>query len=82
METPPFFKPPPPPAPRPQHAPVSAPVSRSVPTGGGSRPDWETGRTVLSAEEKEFARLSGVDEITYAKNKLRMQRMKAAGEIQ
>jgi hypothetical protein len=73
-----FFKPPEPKPVR-QHVPVSAPVSRTVPTGSGSRPDWETGKTVLTAEEKEHARLAGVSETDYARGKLRLQRERAEG---
>jgi phage I-like protein len=36
----------------------------------------------LSAEEREVARSSGISEVEYAKNKLKLMRMKAAGEIQ
>jgi hypothetical protein len=73
-----FFRPPTPKPVR-QHVPVSAPVSRTVPTGSGSRPDWETGKTVLTAEEKEHARLAGVSETDYARGKLRLQRERAEG---
>jgi hypothetical protein len=78
--TPPFFAPAPPKAVR-QHAPVSAPVSRTVPSGG-SRPDWQNGRTTLSVAEKEAAAIAGVDLETYAANKLKMLRMKEDGSIQ
>jgi hypothetical protein len=81
METPPFFKPPAPKPMRPPHVPVSAPVSRTIQTSD-RRPDCETGRTTLSVEEKEIARLSGVDLETYARGKLALQRRKAAGELQ
>jgi hypothetical protein len=85
METPKFFAPPPQARPRPNgNGPViSAPPSREVPSGG-PRAEYETNpRYVhLSVEEKEIARASGIDEITYAKNKLKLQGMKARGEVQ
>jgi hypothetical protein len=76
--TPKFFAPPPPKPPAtPSH--YSAPVSRQVP--GSNRPDWQNGRTTLTLQEKEAARIAGVDEITYAKNKLKMLAMRERGEI-
>ena len=56
---------------------VSAPVSREVPSGGtGNR---SNGKVTLSAEEKEFARISGVTEVEYAKQKQKLAEMKANG---
>jgi hypothetical protein len=82
-ETPRFFTPPPAKAPRAPASHYSAPVSRDVPNGG-PRPEFETnpGRVVLSQDEKIIAKNSGISEVEYARNKIRMQRMKASGEIQ
>ena len=62
---------------------VSAPVSRS------EAPNYSTGRLgnhqtkiTLTPEEREACRYSGVDETTYAKEKLRMIDFKARGLIQ
>jgi hypothetical protein len=82
--TPKFFEPPPAPKPRgPQGPIVSAPVSREVPTGE-PRPEYQQDprRVTLSVEERQVAAASGISEVTYAANKLKMLRMKAAGEIQ
>ena len=81
-ETPRFFQPPPP-RPAPQPAPhYSAPVSRTVPNGG-PRPDFETDerRIHLSVDEKAIAKASGISEVEYARNKIKLQGMKARGEI-
>ncbi len=78
--TPAFFEPPPPPAPPVQSAMYSAPVSRSVPSGGYREPSPSSVR--LTHEEQETARMSGISDIEYAKNKLRMEREKASGERQ
>ena len=64
------------PAPR---VPVSAPVSRSG--GLPSRGLGASGsRVVLSPEEREAARLSGVSEADYARQKASYQRKVASGE--
>jgi len=55
--------------------PVSAPVSRGVP-GGGS---YGHGKVELSAAEREAARISGISDTDYARNKIRLQAEKAAG---
>lgn len=70
---------PPPPPPRPQARPsfVSAPVSREIPTANGRR---QSGKTDLSPQEREAARISGVSEVEYAKQKLRFLEMQANGE--
>jgi hypothetical protein len=44
-------------------------------------PDASNSRVTLSAAEREVAALAGVDEVTYAKNKLKLQQMKKAGLI-
>jgi hypothetical protein len=68
--------------------PVSAPVSRDVPSATGARPTSVT----LSEEERKIARLSIMDrpdmpnltneqkERIYAQNKMKLQRMRANGE--
>jgi hypothetical protein len=82
QETPAFFKAPPAKPMRPQSVPVSAPVSRTVPDGG-PRPEFEQDprRVTLSVEEREVARASGISEVEYAKNKIKMMQAKARGEI-
>jgi hypothetical protein len=55
--------------------PVSAPVSRGAP-GGAS---YGQGRVELSPAEREAARISGISDHQYAKNKQRLQAEKAAG---
>jgi len=69
--------PPPPPH---RSVPVSAPVSRDAVslTNGYVRPS----QVKLSPEQREAARIAGVDEATYARNFLRMQEMKKAGHYQ
>jgi hypothetical protein len=75
--TPEFFKPAPPPAPPSRAHIVSAPVSREVPTG--TPRELNPSQVKLSAEEVEAAHLAGVSLQTYAINKLRLQKEKAAG---
>jgi hypothetical protein len=56
----------------------SAPVSREVPSAGsGTRPP---GKITLTAQQKEFARISGISETEYARNLLKLNQMKALGE--
>jgi hypothetical protein len=63
-----FFRPPPTPLPaEPSRASfVSAPVSREVPTGSGSRSNRQIR---LTAEEREAAKMAGITEVEYAKQK-------------
>jgi hypothetical protein len=78
--TPAFFQAPPPPPPRSRSHFVSAPVSREIPSG---RPREENPRQMtLSAEETFIAKASGISATEYAKNKIRLQREKAAGDRQ
>jgi hypothetical protein len=58
---------------------VSAPVSRSGGASYGSDP-LRQGRVVLTAEEREAARLSGVSDREYAVNKLRLNERKRHGD--
>jgi len=55
---------------------MSAPVSRDVPASGGSRPGT---KITLTREEKEMARVSGITEVEYAKQKQRLAEAKANG---
>jgi hypothetical protein len=82
-EQPPFFRPTPAPLPR-RHEPsrrsvVSAPVSREsgLLSDGFDRKQQHT----LSAAEAEAAKISGVTPTEYLKQKLKLQQMKANGEI-
>lgn len=58
--------------------PVSAPVQRSAPspTGGSVAPT----RVELTPEQREHARIAGVDEVTYARGVLRLREAKANGQ--
>jgi len=58
---------------------VSAPPSRNATNPGTGRST--STRITLTPEQREIARLSGVDEITYAKNLQKMNDMKAQGLI-
>jgi len=55
-------------------------VSRDAPSlsSGASRPSQVT----LSPEQREAARIAGVDEATYARNFLRMLELKKQGHYQ
>jgi hypothetical protein len=64
-------------APRPNSALVSAPVSREIPSVSGRR---ESGRTTLTAQEKDAARIAGVSLETYARQKIKYEAMKESGE--
>jgi hypothetical protein len=56
--------------------PMSAPVSRSIPTSDGTPP---SGKVTLTAEERSLARSMNVPEVVWAENKLRLQSLKASG---
>ena len=75
-------EPPPAPAPAPQpeprrSPPVSAPVSRDAPNLTTGRPQKRN--IELSAEQREHARIAGVDDFTYAKNLQELDRRKKLG---
>lgn len=56
---------------------MSAPVSRETPAGNGKRPSAT--RVTLTREEKEYAKISGVTEEEYAKNKIKLADMVSQG---
>lgn len=58
-------------------APVSAPPSRSATNPSTGRPS--NSRITLTPEQREIARLSGIDEITYARQLQKLQGLKAEG---
>lgn len=60
--------------------PVSAPVSREAPSLSTGKPS--TSRIELTPEMREAAKISGVDEVTYAKNYARLLALKAQGHYQ
>ncbi len=60
--------------------PVSAPVSREAPSLSTGKP--ATSRIELTPEQREAARISGVDEFTYAKNLMRLNDLKKNGHYQ
>jgi len=77
--TPAFFAPAsPPPAPPDQSSFYSAPVSREVPSGSGQR--QSTTRFTLTREEREYARIAGINDVEYFKQKQRLAEMKANGD--
>src|SRR5262249_25692779 len=79
--TPAFFAPPAPPPPEPAGASfVSAPVSRSVPTSGG--PQTDPSKVRLSPAERQIAQVSGLTDLQYAQQKMRLIQEKARGERQ
>jgi hypothetical protein len=57
----------------------SAPVSRQV--GGGSVPTSPRSVTLTTAE-REAARMSGISEMEYARNKILLMQRQARGEVQ
>jgi hypothetical protein len=67
------------PEPEPERrTPVSAPVSREIPSSTTGRPPSET-RVTLSAAEREHAKLAGISEVEFARQKLKLQALKASG---
>ncbi len=64
----------------PQTRVVSAPPSRSAPSPTTGRPS--NTRITLTPEQREIARLSGIDEITYARQLQKMNELKASGQLQ
>lgn len=65
------------PEPARRNPPVSAPVTRDVPSVTTGKP--ASTRVTLSPAEREAAKFSGITEQEYAKQKLRLQQEKAAG---
>src|SRR5262249_23745209 len=59
--------------------PMSAPVSRDSPSFSTGRP--QGGPVRLTPAQQEAARFSGISEAEYARQLVKMERMKAAGEI-
>jgi hypothetical protein len=80
--TPDFFQPPLPKAPRASTSHWSAPVSREAPDS--RRPEIETDprRVTLSVDERLIAKSCNLSDTEFARQKLKMLRMKASGEIQ
>lgn len=73
--------------PKQRSIPMSAPVSRDVPTPSGER--QPSSKVTLTAEERQIARTSFTSDMTnaqkellYARNKAKLARMKANGEYQ
>ena len=62
-----------------RRVPVSAPPSRAATNPSTGRPSGT--RITLTPEQREMARLSGIDEITYAKGLQRLQQDKADGLV-
>ena len=56
---------------------VSAPVSRETVSATTGRPS--NSRITLTPEQREAARMSGIDEITYAQNLVRFNKLKTEG---
>jgi hypothetical protein len=80
--TPEYFQPTPAPPEQPEQSAssiYSAPVSRQV-GGGGYQPSPSSIR--LSRKEQEAARMAGISDTEYARNKLKMLRMQQTGQIQ
>jgi hypothetical protein len=70
-------QPQPQPEPRPSRY-VSAPVSREIPSAGnGTRAPRQV---TLTADQKEAARMSGISEVEYARQLMKLNEMRAAGE--
>jgi hypothetical protein len=62
---------------------LSAPVSREGAVSySGSRPPDSPTSVRLSRDEREIARASGMTEVEYAKNKIRLAQLKKAGLVQ
>jgi hypothetical protein len=59
--------------------PVSAPVSRGTHSVTTGRHQESSGKVVLSPQQRDAARFSGVDEVTYAKNLKKLQDLKRQG---
>lgn len=59
---------------------VAAPPSRSATSPSTGRPS--NSRITLTPEQREIARLSGIDEITYARQLQKMNELKASGQLQ
>jgi len=56
---------------------TQAPPTRDVPSAGTGKP--VSTKVTLTAEEREIARMSGISEIEYAKQKLKLQELKRNG---
>jgi hypothetical protein len=65
--------------PKQRRAPVSAPVSRGTHSVTTGRHQESSSKIVLTPQQRDAARFSGVDEQTYARNLKRLQDLKRAG---
>lgn len=61
----------------PRRVPVSAPVSREVPSSDGRR---NRGQVTISPLEREHARVAGITVEEYAKQKLKYEQMRESGQ--
>lgn len=70
------------PAPQPQRksVPMSAPVSRDTPSLSSGK--MTSTRVELTPAQREAARIAGVDDVTYARNLLRLNSLKQQGHYQ
>jgi hypothetical protein len=83
--TPEFFQPPavePDEPDEPRESIFSAPVSRETPSAAGIYREPSPSSVTLTVDEKQIARNSGISEVEYAKQKLKMLRQQATGELQ
>jgi hypothetical protein len=71
-----------PPRPQPREPQVSrymsAPVSREVPSANGSR---QSDKITLTADQKEAAKMSGISEVEYARQLMRINEARERGEM-
>jgi hypothetical protein len=67
----------PPPQSARRNTPVSAPPTRDVPSGSNGKRDG--GRITLTPQQREAAKIAGVDEVTYAKGLQEVERRKQEG---
>jgi hypothetical protein len=63
-----------------QRAPVSAPPSRNATNPASGRPT--NNQITLTPEQREIARLSGIDDLTYARQLRKLQELKSEGHYQ
>jgi hypothetical protein len=81
--TPEFFAPPPPPSPEPDRSShYSAPVSREVHSGNGTRRELSPSQVRLSPQQREAAAMAGISEVEYAKRLSKLGAYKASRGVE
>ena len=61
---------------------MSAPPHREIASYSGKRAPLSPRATILSPDERQIAKTSGISEVEYANNKIELERRRRAGQLQ